>query len=160
MGSYTKALVLIGVLFVTGCGGSQATMRPFEPIKTRHVQFQCEGNVNNGKPLAIDIIYITYASELREVTRLGPKGWFEAETRAQWKFKESVVVKGGDNMVVKLDPTVLNRTVMLVVYADFKNVLDPSGQQVIIDYAGKAKEIVDVRRISIQARSKALRYVK
>ena len=140
-----------------GCG---TTLKPIEPIGTRYIEFQCEPRINGGKNLAIDIIYITYVEELREVSRLGPKQWFETEKREQWKFKESVVLKGGDQAVVKLDPLILERTVLLVIYANYKSALDPANQQVVIDFAGKDTEIISVQKSRLQPKNPSLKYVK
>ena len=154
---FTRAVVTIGLLSVLGCG---TTLRPIEPVETQKVQFICDPVINSGKNLEIDIIYITYVQELREVMRLGPKQWFETEKRAQWKFKESVTLQGGDNAVVTLDPVVLKRTVLLVVFANYSGVLDPANQQVVIDYAGQESELIRVEKSRILPQNESLRYVK
>lgn len=154
---FTKTFCLFLVLGCIGCG---ASMNPIEPLKTRHIEFQCEEMINNRQNLSIDVIYITYVHELREVTRLGPKEWFDGQHRADWKFKESIVVQGGDNLTLKLDPIVLKRTVLLVIYADYQNVLQPADLQVIVDFAGKKREIIEVKNTGLQAKNKSLRYVK
>ena len=144
-------------LVAVGCG---TTLRPVEPVGTRYIEFQCERKINGGKPLAIDIIYITYVQELREVTRLGPREWFEAEKRKEWKFKESVMLKGGDQAVVQLDPLILERTILLVIFANYKSVFDPAYQQVVVDFAGKETEIISVQKSRLQPKNVSLRYVK
>lgn len=157
MDCYIRTLVVIFMLGVAGCG---ASMHPIEPVKTKYIEFKCEQGVNAGKALRIDVIYVTYVQELREVSRLGPKEWFKTEKREQWKFKESIVLNGGENLTVKLDPLVLKRTVLLVVFADFANELDPANQQVIVDFAGREKEVIWVERTRLQPKNEALRYVK
>jgi hypothetical protein len=152
-----SALIVGVALLGTGCG---TTLRPIEPIDTQYIELRCDSVINAGKPLAIDIIYITYVQELREVTRIGPTDWFKAKTRDEWKFKESVMLKGGDEAVVKLDPLILERTVLLVIYANYKNVLSPANKQVIIDYAGQSSEVIDVEKSRLQPVNKSLRYVK
>ncbi len=142
------------------CGAGSQNLRPLLPLPTRVVEFQAAPGLNNGNPLSVDIIYITYAQQLREVTRLGPKGWFQAPKRGSWKLKESVLVEAGKNVVVKLDPLILERTVMLVIYADYKNSMNPADTQVIVDFAGKKKEIVKVTEKALEPVNPSLRYVK
>ena len=154
---FIKGLFFCFAVLSTGCG---TTLHPIEPIETRYIEFRCDGVINASKPLPIDIIYITYVQELREVSRLGPRDWFETEQREQWKFKESVMLKGGDQAVVKLDPLVLERTVLLVIFANYRGVFDPAHQQVVVDFAGKETEIIDVKKSRLQPRNKSLRYVK
>ncbi len=154
---FTKILCVYLVLGCLGCG---ASIQPFSPIKTRHIEFHCEQMINNRQDLAIDVVYVTYVHELRELTRLGAKQWFKGQHRAEWKFKESITVQGGDTLVVKLDPIVLKRTVLLVIYADYQNVLLPTDLQVIVDFAGKKREVIEVKNTGLQARNKSLRYVK
>lgn len=150
-------LLLSGCLFASGCG---TTLKPIEPVATRYIEFQCDPVINGKKSLAVDIIYITYVQELREVTALGPEKWFEAEDRKEWRFKESVVLNGGDQAVVELDPLILERTVLLVIYADYKSVLEPASRQVIVDFAGKDMEVISVQKSRLQPKNKSLRYVK
>lgn len=142
---------------VAGCG---VKMHPIEPIFTEAIEFDCDPVINGGKPLPIDIIYITYVQELREVTRLGPIEWFKTEKRKQWKFKESVMLKGNDQAVVRLDPLVMERTVLLVIYANYTNAIDPANQQVVVDYASGREEIIKVKKTRLQANNESLRYVK
>ena len=149
--------MLSAMLIAAGCG---TTLQPIEPVETQYIEFKCEPKINGGKPLSIDIIYITYVQELREVSRLGPKQWFENQKRDEWKFKESVVLKGGDHAVVTLDPLILERTVLLVIFADYKSVLDPAYQQVVVDFAGKESEVILVQKSRLQAENRSLRYVK
>lgn len=153
----TVSFISLLALVAVGCG---TTLRPVEPVGTRYIEFQCEHKINGGKPLAIDIIYITYVQELREVTRLGPREWFEAEKRKEWKFKESVMLKGGDQAVVQLDPLILERTILLVIFANYKSVFDPAYQQVVVDFAGKETEIISVQKSRLQPKNASLRYVK
>jgi hypothetical protein len=152
-----KLWVSAAALLTLGCG---TTLQPIEPIETRYITFQCDGAINGGKNLPVDIIYITYVEELREVSRIGPKDWFTAKKRDQWKFKESVVLRGGDEAVVKLDPLILDRTVLLVIFADYSSVLDPAAEQVVIDFAGKESETIAVEKARLQPKNVSLRYVK
>lgn len=152
-----RALPIALLLLCIGCGGA---IRPFEPVKTQAIGFQADGVINNDEALEIDIIYITYVQELREVTQVGPSSWFNAQKRAQWKFKESFTIKGGQNIMVKLDPLILKRTVLLVIYANYKNTSDPSHKQTIIDFAGKNREIIYVKQSHLEPKRQSLRYVK
>lgn len=157
MDYFIKYVSVFFPCIILGCG---TTLQPIEPIETRYIEFDCDKTINGGKNLQIDVIYITYVQELREVTRLGPKQWFETENRNQWKFKESVILKGGDQAVVKLDPLILERTVLLVIFANYTSVFDPAYQQVVVDFAGKETEIIEVRKSRLQPENTDLRYVK
>lgn len=154
---FTSLFCCLAMLVISGCG---ATLSPFKPIETRHIELRADNIINNGQDLEVDVIYITYVQELREVSRIGPELWFEKERRDQWKFKESVVMKGGDRVLVKLDPLILKRTVLLVVFANFVNEMDPGKQQVIVDYAGKERELIRVKKSSLFAENKSLQYIK
>lgn len=160
----TRGLLGVGVLctacLASACAGSQESLRPLEPLTTKVVEFRADPQINNGQPLSVDVIYITYAQELREVTRLGPNGWFAASKRGSWKLKESVLVEGGRTVEVTLDPLILERAVMLVIYADFKNTSDPADKQVIVDFAGRKKEVVEVTQKALEPANPSLRYVK
>lgn len=151
-----RLLLVVAFLVMAGCG---ATMRPIEPIKTRAIEFQSDGRINNGKSLDIDVIYITYVQELRDITRVGPNQWFEGKQRGQWKFKESTKIKGGQQVVVKLDPLILKRTVLLVVFANYQNTTNPSDKQVIVDYAGRDGEIIWVNESNLEPKNKSLQYL-
>jgi predicted component of type VI protein secretion system len=147
--------VLITILTV-GC----ATMQPIPSLKTASLEFRTEKSINNGKKLPIDIIYISYVQELREVTRFGPELWFEGNKREEWKQKESISIEGGQTKIVELNPRIMERTVLIVVMADYEGQKDPRAQQVIIDYAGRNSELILVREDSIMAENKSLQYVK
>lgn len=158
--SYTQpnrllVLLLIGIVNI-GC----ATMQPIPGVATSTLKFRTEGEINGGKKLPIDIVYITYVQELREVTRYGPELWFEGNKRDEWKQKESISIEGGQTKVVELNPRIMNRTVLLVIIADYENQNDPREQQVIVDYAGKENEVIMVRHDSIIAENKSLQYIK
>ncbi|MBN2717192.1 MAG: hypothetical protein JXX14_15170 [Deltaproteobacteria bacterium] len=135
-------------------------MKPIPALKTASLKFRTEKNINSGKKLPIDIIYITYVQELREVTRYGPELWFEGNKREEWKQKESISIEGGQTKVVELNPRIMERTVLLVIIADYEGQKDPRAQQIIVDYAGKETEIILVREASISAENKSLQYVK
>ena len=156
---YTSAIA-ISIALVLGSAGCGGAIPPFEPVQTRAIGFQADSVINNDQALEIDIIYITYVGELREVTRLGPTAWFKAEKRSQWKFKESFIIKGGQKAMVELDPLILKRTVLLVVYANYANTPDPTDKQVIVDYAGQNKEIIFVKQSNLEPKRRSLRYVK
>lgn len=152
--------ILCSACFASACAGSQESLRPLEPLTTKVVEFRAEPQINNGQPLSVDVIYITYAQELREVTRIGPNGWFTASKRGSWKLKESVLVEGRQTVEVTLDPSILERTVMLVIYADYKNTNEPADKQVIVDFAGRKKEVVKVTPKALEPGNPSLRYVK
>ena len=153
----TRAFIIAGALSLLSCG---AAIRPMEPLTTAFLELQVDDHINNGQSLTIDVIYITYVQELREVTRLGPDEWFRGGHRSQWKFKESVKVNGGEQQIVALDPLVLDRTVMLVIYANYENILNPAAKQVIIDFAGLEREVIEVQSTGLHPKNKSLQYVK
>ena len=143
-------------LMAIGC----ATMQPIPSLKTASLKFRTERTINNGKKLPIDIIYITYVQELREVTRYGPELWFEGNKREEWKQKESISIEGGQTKIVELNPRIMERTVLIVILADYEGQKDPRAQQIIVDYAGKDSELILVREDSIMAENKSLQYVR
>ena len=147
-------------LMIVGCGGNQKKMEPIQPVLTNTIEFKCDDKINAGTGLEIDIIYVTYVHELREISQIGSFDWFLENRRAEWKFKETVTVNGGEDFSVQLDPLILKRTVLLVIYANFQNVMEPAQRQVIIDYAGQKHEVIAVSNKGLSPLNKALEYVK
>lgn len=156
----TQPNKFIILIFVGMMGSGCATMQPIPSVKTASLKFLTEKEINNGKKLPIDIIYITYVEELREVTRYGPDLWFETDKRNEWKLKESISIEGGQTKIVELNPRIMERTVLLVIMANYEGQKDPRAQQIIVDYAGKENELILVRHDSIVADNKSLQYVK
>jgi hypothetical protein len=139
-----------------GCAG----VKPITPVDTNKIVLTAAQEINNGKALPVDVVYITYVQELRQVVRYGPEEWFEGKKRELWNQKESISIQGGKTVVVPLDPRILERTVLLVIIADFENTVDPAKQQVIIDYAGQQEETILVKESSLMPENKSLRYIE
>lgn len=140
--------------------GACATIKPIDPVKTVSLQFKAEKEINSDKKLPIDIVYITYVQELRELNRYSPEIWFEGNKRSEWKQKESLSISGGEKQTIELNPRILERTVLLVVIADYQNQNDASKQQIVVDYAGKEHEVILVRDSFIEPTNKSLQYIK
>lgn len=155
-GRTIAAIAMSLLAFAFGC----ASMTPITPVPTQKVVFTAAKEINNGKALPIDVVYITYVQELRQVVRYGAEQWFEGKQREQWNQKESVSIQGGSTVTVELDPRILERTVLLVIIADFENTKDPSKQQAIIDYAGQQNETILVKESSLMPENKSLRFIE
>jgi hypothetical protein len=137
-----------------------ATFKPLDLIPTREIEFRAATQINGGNLLPIDVIYIAYYEELREVTRYGPDQWFDSPRRQGWAAKETLSLQGGDVITIELDRKLLARAKMVVVFADFESVTDPAAQQVVIDYAGQKRETVLVEESRLAPSNEALKYMK
>ena len=141
-------------LAATGCA-SHYTLPGH--VQTRTIEFRADKKINSDQLLPIDIIYITYLHRLREVTSIGPENWFDSAARQEWAHKESIGVNGGKTVTVELDERLLKETTVLVVFAGFKDVIDPAPQQVIIDQHGKQDEVIRVHARSLEPLNPALK---
>jgi hypothetical protein len=157
-GRVSFAIIIIAAwsCALAGC----AANRPFEPIATRQIEFRCDQEINGGLILPVDVIYISYVDELREVARYGPDEWFASERRGFFKQKTSLSLKGAQTLLLDLDRDLLTRTRLIVVYVDYAGISDPAAQQVVIDYAGLEKEVIFVKEDRLIPENKQLTYIQ
>ena len=146
---------LLVSLSLSGC----ATLKSLDLVPTKEIEFRADAEINDGNVLPVDVIYVAYFEELREITQYGPDEWFDSPRREQWTARETLSIEGGDVIEVTLDEKLLARAKIIVVYADFTNVTDPSAQQVVIDYAGQTRETVRVEESRRVPTNAALRYM-
>lgn len=140
------------LLAASGCGGVS-----IEPVETRTIIFKADSEINYQQLLPIDIIYVTYLHELRDLTSLGPNRWFNSDKRQNWAAKKSVSIVGGQRLVVELNSRLASRSPFIVVFATFKGVSDPAPQQVVLDSQAKQVEYISVHSHSLEAENVYLR---
>lgn len=151
--AFTASLaVILLLLALAGCGGA-----PFQPVKTQTLVFKPDKQINDGQLLPVDIIYVSYLHQLRELSSIGPSQWFNSSKRAAWLPKQSVGVVGGKQVKVKLDPVLTARCPFVVIFASFKGVANDARQQVIIDYQGYAEETILVHAHTLQPTNQDLK---
>ena len=138
---FTVSLFLaVFLLMSNGCGGGSA----FQPVVTQTLVFKPDKQINDNQLLPVDIIYVTYLHQLRELTAIGPGAWFDSDKRASWLPKESVGVVGGTIKKVELNRLLTSRSPYVVIFANYKDVTNPSDQQVILDYEAYEEEFIYV----------------
>ncbi len=157
MGSFIRISPVLLVLFLCGCG---AGIKPLPGVETAFIEFRAAPDVNRGQILPIDIVYISYAKDLRSVVRYGPDRWFDTDFRRDWVQKESIALKSGQHLRVELNEEFHKRAKLIVIFADFIDVSDPSRQQVIIDYAGETVETIFASSNRLVPKNVALRYLE
>lgn len=90
--------------------------------------------------LPVDVIYITGNDNLKEVTQIGPDAWFDSKEREDWTFKQTLMLKGGQEIILKLSKP--PETQFIVIFASFYEVMDPKVQQVILTPNAAEEEVI------------------
>jgi hypothetical protein len=124
-------------------------------IKTESIVFQCDKIINQGMLLPVDVIYITKYRMPRAVISIGPNRWFNSLEREQWETKQTLSLKGGETKTLNLNKLWLEDTVLLIIFANFKDVKDPDSQQIIIDESRRPNE-----KILVMPQSLTVEYKK
>ncbi|MCB2186394.1 MAG: hypothetical protein KQJ78_08255 [Deltaproteobacteria bacterium] len=152
----SRAAGLLGVaallLVVSACASS-----PYSEVSVQSLVFQADPVINGGQLLPVDVIYVTYLQDLRKFTSLGPDQWFQSPERAEWPARESFGITGGETVRVDLNPVLLDRTSYLLVFTNYKNVTNPSPQQVVLDASANSEETILVHAQSLEPLNPALR---
>lgn len=107
---------------------------------TKTILFKCDNSINEGMILPVDVIYITADSGLKEVVKIGPDAWFDSEERDLWLFKQTLMLGGGDEILLKLSKP--PETKFIVIFASFFKVKDKKVQQVILHPDAIEQEVV------------------
>jgi hypothetical protein len=102
--------------------------------------FKCDSYINEKMGLPVDVIYITTDVDLKEVTKIGPNAWFDSQKREQWPFKQTLMLRSGEEILLKLSKP--PETKFIVIFASFYQVKDQQVQQVILDPNSAEQEVV------------------
>ncbi len=147
------SLFLLALLAPVGCGGQVV----IQPVRTQTLYFQADPEINYGQILPVDIIYVSFLHELRDIVAIGPKAWFDSDKRQNWPGRQSLGIRGGQKIKVDLNPTLVSRSPFIVIFATFKGVSDPAPQQVVLDNQAGEVEIIQVRPHALEPLNPALR---
>ncbi len=147
------SLLFLLSLALAGCGGQVV----IQPVRTQTLYFQADPKINYGQILPVDIIYVSFLHELRDIVAIGPKAWFDSDKRQNWPARQSLGIVGGQNLKVELNPALVSRSPFIVVFATFKGVTDPAPQQVVLDSQAGEVEVIQVRPHSLEPLNPALR---
>jgi len=147
------ASLLLLALLAAGCGGGVT----IQPVRTQTLYFQADPKINYGQILPVDIIYVSFLHELRDITAIGPNDWFDSPKRQNWPGRQSLGIVGGQKLKVDLNPTLVSRSPFIVIFATFKGVTDPAPQQVVLDSQAGEVEIIQVRPHALEPLNPALR---
>jgi len=131
---YIPKVVLIALLLATSCKDTFLfPPKPYVPPfnETETILFISDNEINEGMGLPVEVIYVTGSDDLKQVTDIGPDVWFESKEREGWPFKQTLMLKGGEEILFKLNKP--SETKYIVVFATFFRVKDQEAQQVILD---------------------------
>lgn len=98
--------------------------------ETKTILFKCDRVINQGMLLPVDVIYVTANDNLKEITQIGPLAWFESKQRDGWPYKQTLNLKSGVDVRLRLDKP--PDTVYIVIFASFFQVNDAAAEQVIL----------------------------
>jgi hypothetical protein len=134
-------VVLSALLILSSCG-LFFPPKPYVPPrnKTETVLFKCDRSINEGMGLPVDVIYITGDDNLKEVIQIGPDAWFDSKKREDWTFKQTLMLKGGEEITLKLSKP--PETKFIVIFATFYQVKDQKVQQVIFTPDAGEQEVI------------------
>lgn len=147
------ASLLLAALVTAGCGGGVV----LKPVRTQTLYFQADPKINYGQILPIDVIYVTFLHQLRDITAIGPNAWFDSDMRAQWAGRQSLGIVGGQKIKLDLNPVLVARSPFIAVFATFKGVDNPAPQQVILDSQASESEIILVHPHALEPMNPVLR---
>jgi hypothetical protein len=133
--------VLPALLLLSSCGLFSRS-KPYIPPrnKTDSVVFKCDRYINKGMALPVDVIYVTGDDNLKQVTAIGPDAWFDSKEREDWAFKQTLMLKGGDEIILDLSKPPETR--FIVIFASFYQVKDQKVQQVIFTPDAGKQEVI------------------
>lgn len=111
--------VLFVLVLLTSCGIFKSPPKPYIPPRneTKAILFKCDNYINQGMGLPVDVIYVTAEDNLKEVTKIGPDAWFDSEERKNWPFKQTLMLKGGEEIMLNLSRP--PETKFIVIFASF-----------------------------------------
>lgn len=150
--AFTASLLLLAALFTASCGGLS-----IQPVATRTLMFEADKHINYDQLLPVDIIYVSYLHDLKNLVAIGPKQWFNSPQRKNWPAKQSIGILGGQNKTIDLNPLLAGRSPFILIFCTFKGVSDPAAQQVVLDSRATDIEIIKVRAHSLEPLNKLLR---
>ncbi len=148
------SLLVAALLGAAGCATDPFAL---SPVPTRTIEFRADKEINHGLLLPVDIVYVSYLHQLRQLTSLGPDQWFNSELRARWLDKQSLGIRGGEHRRVRLQADLAARSPFIVVFAAFMGVSDPAPQQVILNDQAWPDEVILVHPHSLESLNPALR---
>jgi hypothetical protein len=122
---------MLGLEFLISCGLILPKSPPPPPLnETKTILFKCDSYINQGMLLPVDVIYVTADDNVKEVTKIGPVGWFDSKERESWPHKQTLSLKNGLEIRLKLNKP--PETKYIVIFASFFQAQDQESQQVIL----------------------------
>jgi len=104
------SIVSLLLLILVGAAGCASDPFALSPVPTRVIEFRADKQINHGQLLPVDIIYVSYLHQLRQLTSLGPDQWFNSALRARWLDKQSLGLRGGERRRVQLQAELAARS--------------------------------------------------
>ena len=133
---YILAIFILGFLFSCSLIMPKSPQPPLNNTKT--ILFKCDSDINQGMLLPVDVIYVTADDNLKEVTKIGPNDWFDSKERESWPHKQTLNLKSGIEIRLKLNKP--PETKYVVIFAPFFKAEDQEAQQVILPPDEKSKK--------------------
>jgi hypothetical protein len=134
--------VLFALLLLPSCSCFLFPPKPYAPPlnETTSILLRCDNDINEGMGLPLDVIYITSDGDLKAVIKIGPDTWFDSEEREHWPFKQTLMLRSGEEVLLKLSKP--PETKFIVIFASFYRVKEQQDQQVIIAQDAAEQEVV------------------
>lgn len=90
--------------------------------------------------MPVEVIYIMADGNIKEVTKIGPDVWFDSKERESWPYKQTLMLRSGEEILLKLDRP--EEIKFIVIFASFYLVKDQNVQQVILGPDAAEQEVV------------------
>lgn len=142
--SAQRWLILALVSTFASCGLFFPKTPPPPRNKTETLLLKCDKRINQEMLLPVDIIYVTAGDDMKPVLKIGPDKWFYAEERNSWPHKQSLELRSGEDVLVRLKkpPDVVN----VVIFVNYYQVEDQNAQQVILSTDAAIEEVIWVAK--------------
>ncbi len=134
------AALLLSGLLLPACGLFSPDFPEPPRNGTRTIRFKCDGRINSGMLLPVEIIYLGPDDDVKALTGIGPDAWFDSEKRNKWPHKKTLMFRNGQDRRIRLDKPPETETV--VVFASLYGVRTPEAQQVVLGPEADKEEII------------------
>ena len=132
---------LFVLLSLSACGLFYPEQKPPPHVKTQTILFKCDNFINNDMLLPVEVICLNQDDQLGEVAGVGPNDWFESDIRKKYPFKYTLMLRNGEDRLLKLKKKQPNAK-YIVIFASYFQVEEPEPQQIILTTDAELKEVI------------------
>ncbi|MEE4359339.1 MAG: hypothetical protein V2I97_22905 [Desulfococcaceae bacterium] len=134
-----KIVIFPAAVLLLSCGLFSSDPPP-PRNETKSILFKCDKYINSGMLLPAELIYVTADDDLKQITAIGPDAWFDSKEREKWPFKETFMLRSGQDYLLRLTKPPDCKS--LVIFTSFFQVKEAEAQQVILTTDAKEKEVI------------------